>query len=140
MRKQVFERRKNTLATLVVFFVILSITAATVSAADEIKNHHSSGQYPSEQFPIISKTVGPRPVGAKPAIGTGLVTPATPGLITDPTYGVAAPATSGSKHSDDQQNDGKHSGEQHKGKKHSNKQYHNRKYLNEQNNADKNKA
>jgi len=101
---------------------------------------NQGGQNQIKQFPIVTRSVGARPVGARPAIGTGLVTPATPGLITDPTYGVAAPATSGSKHSDDQQNDGKHSGEQHKGKKHSNKQYHNRKYLNEQNNADKNKA
>jgi thiol-disulfide isomerase/thioredoxin len=82
---------------------------------------NQGGQYPSEQFPIISKTVGPRPVGAKPAIGTGLVTPATPGLISDPTYGISAPATSGSKHSDEQQNYGKHSSKQHKGKKHSDK-------------------
>ena len=82
---------------------------------------NQGGQYPSEQFPIISKTVGPRPVGAKPAIGTGLVTPATPGLISDPTYGISAPATSGSKHLDEQQNYGKHSSKQHKGKKHSDK-------------------
>ena len=101
---------------------------------------NQGGQNQIKQFPIVTRSVGARPVGARPAIGTGLVTPATPGLITDPTYGVAAPATSGSKHSDEQQNDGKHPGEQHKGKKHSNKQYHNRKYLNEQNNADKNKA
>ena len=83
---------------------------------------NQGGQFPSEQFPIISKPVGPRPVGAKPAIGTGLVTPATPGLISDPTYGVSAPATSGSKHFDEQQNYGKHSSKQHKGKKHSDKQ------------------
>jgi thiol-disulfide isomerase/thioredoxin len=82
---------------------------------------NQGGQFPSEQFPIISKTVGPRPVGAKPAIGTGLVTPATPGLISDPTYGISAPATSGSKHLDEQQNYGKHSSKQHKGKKHSDK-------------------
>ena len=93
-----------------------------------------------KQFPIVTRPGGPRPGGPRPAIGTGLVTPATPGLITDPTYGVAAPATSGSKHSDKQQNDGKHSGEQHKGTKHSNKQYHNKKYLSEQTKADKNKA
>ena len=101
---------------------------------------NQGGQNQIKQFPIVTKSVGARPVGAKPAIGTGLVTPATPGLITDPTYGVAAPATSDSKHSDEQQKDGKQSGEQHKGKKHSNKQYHNKKYLNKQNNADKNKA
>ena len=77
---------------------------------------NQGGQYPSEQFPIIA-----RPVGAKPAIGTGLVTPATPGLISDPTYGVSAPATSGSKHADEQQNYGKHFSKQHKGKKHSDK-------------------
>ena len=81
----------------------------------------NQGQYPSEQFPIVAKPVGARPVGARPAIGTGLVTPATPGLISDPTYGVSAPATSGSKHFDEQQNYGKHSSEQHKGKKHSDK-------------------
>jgi thioredoxin 1 len=73
---------------------------------------NQGGQNQIKQFPIVTRSVGARPVGARPAIGTGLVTPATPGLITDPTYGVAAPATSGSKHS----------GEQHKGKKHSNKQ------------------
>jgi thiol-disulfide isomerase/thioredoxin len=101
---------------------------------------NQGGQNQIKQFPIVTRSVGARPVGAKPAIGTGLVTPATPGLITDPTYGVSAPATSGSKHSGEQQNDDKHSGEQHKGKKHSNKQYHNKKYLNEQTNANKNKA
>ena len=79
------------------------------------------GQNQIKQFPIVARPVGARPVGARPAIGTGLVTPTTPGLITDPTYGVSAPATSGSKHSDEQQNYGKHSGEQHKGKKHSDK-------------------
>ena len=82
---------------------------------------NKGGQYPSEQFPIVAKPVGARPVGAKPAIGTGLVTPATPGLISDPTYGVSAPATSISKHSDEQQNYGKNSSKQHKGKKHSDK-------------------
>ena len=40
MRKQAFERRKNALAILVVFFVIISMTATAVSAADEIKHHH----------------------------------------------------------------------------------------------------
>jgi thiol-disulfide isomerase/thioredoxin len=92
---------------------------------------NQGGQNQIKQFPIVARPGGARPVGARPAIGTGLVTPATPGLITDPTYGVAAPATSGSKHSDEQQNDGKPSGEQHKGKKHSDKRYHNRKYLSE---------
>lgn len=82
---------------------------------------YSGGKNQIKQFPIISKPVGARPVGAKPAIGTGLVTPATPGLISDPTYGVSAPATSGSKYFDEQQNYGKHSSKQHKGKKHSDK-------------------
>jgi thiol-disulfide isomerase/thioredoxin len=82
---------------------------------------NQGGQNQIKQFPIVARPVGARPVGARPAIGTGLVTPTTPGLITDPTYGVSAPATSGSKHSDEQQNYGKHSGEQHKGKKHSDK-------------------
>jgi thioredoxin 1 len=91
---------------------------------------NQGGQNQIKQFPIVARPVGARPVGARPAIGTGLVTPTTPGLITDPTYGVSAPATSGSKHSD----------EQHKGKKNSDKRDHNRKYLSEQTKADKSKA
>ena len=82
---------------------------------------NQGGQNQIKQFPIVARPVGARPVGARPAIGTGLVTPTTPGLITDPTYGVSAPATSGSKHSDEQQNYGKNSSKQHKGKKHSDK-------------------
>ena len=38
MGKRAFERRKNILAILVVFFVIISMTATAVSAADEIKH------------------------------------------------------------------------------------------------------
>lgn len=39
MRKQIFKRRKNTLAILVVFFVIVSMTATVVSAADGMRDH-----------------------------------------------------------------------------------------------------
>ena len=52
---------------------------------------NQGGQNQIKQFPIVTKSVGARPAGAKPAIGTGLITPTTPGLITDPTYGVSAP-------------------------------------------------
>ncbi len=164
MKKQVFERKQNALAILVVFFVVISMTAAVVSTADEIHNSHPSGHHPGNHHqgrhhfhnwhdhhhhhyhdhyyngiyysdyewvhnpvtllwdwtyvpivkeqpvvveqpvveqsilatrPTIERQVGARPVGASPAIGTGLVTPATPGLITDATYGPSAPATPG---------------------------------------------
>jgi len=49
MRKQAFERRKNALAILVVFFLIISMTATAVSAADEIKHHHPSEQHKSKK-------------------------------------------------------------------------------------------
>lgn len=86
MRKQAFERRKNTLAILLVFFVIISMMATAVSATDEIKHHHSgaqhkSGKNSSEQHQGGYFQVRARPVGA------------TPGLITDDTYGLSAPAT-----------------------------------------------
>jgi len=45
MGKQVFDRRKNTLAILVVFFLTISMTSTVVSAADEIKHHHSGEQH-----------------------------------------------------------------------------------------------
>ena len=45
MGKQTFDRRKNTLAILVVFFVIISMTATAVSAADEIQHSHKGGHH-----------------------------------------------------------------------------------------------
>ena len=45
MGKQSFDRRKNTLATLAVFFVIISMTASAVSAADEIQHPHKGGHH-----------------------------------------------------------------------------------------------
>jgi len=151
MRKHVFEI-KNTLAILLVFFVIISMTATVVSAAYEIQHLHQGGHHPGKHHfhrwhdhhhhhhhdhyyngiyysdyewkynpgtqvwdwtyisvveevqpvveevqtvvekpivatPTIARKVGARPVGARPAIGTGLITPATSGLITDATYG-----------------------------------------------------
>ena len=101
MRKQAFERRKNALAILVVFFVIISMTATAVSATDEIKHHHSGVQhksgkhlseqhkgekYSDEQYQNGQNRGGKYPsgarlVGARPAIGTpGLAISAIPGL------------------------------------------------------------
>ena len=39
MRKQTFDRRKNTLSILVVFLVVISMTATVVSTADEHREH-----------------------------------------------------------------------------------------------------
>jgi len=47
MGKQTFKRRKNTVATLAVFFVIISLTATAVSAADAIQHTHKGGSHPS---------------------------------------------------------------------------------------------
>ena len=49
MLKQLFDRRKNTLAILLVFFVIISMTATAVSATYEIQHPHKGGQ-PSVQI------------------------------------------------------------------------------------------
>jgi len=43
--------KKNTLATLVVFFVIISMTATVVSAADEIQHSHKGGHHPGGHHP-----------------------------------------------------------------------------------------
>ncbi len=54
MRKKVFNRIKDKLALLVVFFVIISMTATAVSAAYDIQHHPSGNQggyHPSGQQP-----------------------------------------------------------------------------------------
>jgi hypothetical protein len=51
MGKQTFDRRKNKLAILVVFFVIISMTITAVSATDEIKHPHQGGHHPSRHHP-----------------------------------------------------------------------------------------
>lgn len=43
MRKQVFDIRKNTLAILVVFFVLISMTVTAVSAYDGYPHHRYGG-------------------------------------------------------------------------------------------------
>ncbi len=55
MGKQTFDRRKNTIAILVVFFVIISITATAVSATYEIQHPHKGEHHPGGQpsFPIF---------------------------------------------------------------------------------------
>jgi hypothetical protein len=54
MRKKVFNRIKNKLAILLMFFVIISMTATAVSAAYDIQHHPSGNQggyHPSGQQP-----------------------------------------------------------------------------------------
>lgn len=45
MGKQAFDRRKDTLAILVVFLVIISMTSTVVIAADKYREHHSGGSH-----------------------------------------------------------------------------------------------
>ncbi len=52
MIKHTFERKKNTLAILIVFFVTISLTATAVSATYEIQHPHQSGHHPGRHhFP-----------------------------------------------------------------------------------------
>jgi ABC-type Zn2+ transport system substrate-binding protein/surface adhesin len=52
MRKHVFERKKNTLAILIVFFVTISLTSTAVSAAYEIQHPHPGENHPGgHHFP-----------------------------------------------------------------------------------------
>ena len=45
MVKRVFERRRNALAFLVVFFLIIPITATAVGAANEVQHLHKGGHH-----------------------------------------------------------------------------------------------
>ena len=48
MRKQAFDRKKNTLAILVAFLVVISITATVVSAAGENRERQQGGNQQGE--------------------------------------------------------------------------------------------
>ncbi len=48
MRKQAFDRKKNTLAILVAFLVVISMTATVVSAAGENREHQQGGNQQGE--------------------------------------------------------------------------------------------
>lgn len=48
MRKQAFDRKKNTLAILVAFLVVISITATVVSAAGENRERQQGGNQHGE--------------------------------------------------------------------------------------------
>jgi hypothetical protein len=55
MREQAFDRRKNTLAILVVFLVVISMTATVVSAADGMHDHHQ-GEHGDVYYPDVHRS------------------------------------------------------------------------------------